>query len=93
VKRENVTGIELRFTWNVSLWELMKVGERRLNLLRAFNAHEGVGAEADTVPPKLLIPLQGGRGDGVAVTAEEVEAEGPLLSDGWLGRERPPDAG
>jgi aldehyde:ferredoxin oxidoreductase len=60
--------------WNVSLWELMKVGERRLNLLRAFNAREGVGAEADTVPPKLLIPLQGGASDGVAVTAEEVEA-------------------
>jgi len=58
--------------WNVSLWELMKVGERRLNLLRAFNAREGIGAEADTVPPKLLIPLQGGRSDGVAVTAEEV---------------------
>jgi aldehyde:ferredoxin oxidoreductase len=59
--------------WNVSLWELMKVGERRLNLLRAFNAREGVGAEADTVPPKLLIPLQGGASDGMAVTAEEVE--------------------
>jgi len=60
--------------WDVSLWELMKVGERRLNLLRAFNAREGAGAEADTVPPKLLVPLQGGRSDGVAVTAEEVEA-------------------
>jgi aldehyde:ferredoxin oxidoreductase len=59
--------------WNVSLWELMKVGERRLNLLRAFNAREGVGAEADTVPPKLLIPLQGGKSDGLVVTAEEVE--------------------
>jgi aldehyde:ferredoxin oxidoreductase len=59
--------------WNVSLWELMTVGERRLNLLRAFNAREGSGAEADTVPPKLLIPLQSGKSDGVAVTAEEVE--------------------
>jgi aldehyde:ferredoxin oxidoreductase len=59
--------------WDVSLWELMKVGERRLNLLRAFNAREGVGGEADTVPPKLLVPLQGGMSDGVAVTAEEVE--------------------
>ena len=59
--------------WNVSLWELMKVGERRLNLLRAFNAREGAGAEADTVPPKLLIPLQGGASDGLAVTAAEVE--------------------
>ena len=60
--------------WDVSLWELMKVGERRLNLLRAFNAREGVGAEADTVPPKLRTPLQGGASDGVAVTAGEVEA-------------------
>jgi aldehyde:ferredoxin oxidoreductase len=60
--------------WNVSLWELMKVGQRRLNLLRAFNAREGVGAEADTVPAKLLIPLQGGKSEGLAVTAKEVEA-------------------
>jgi len=60
--------------WNVSLWELMKVGERRLNLLRAFNVREGVGAEADSVPPKLLIPLRGGKSDGFVVTAEEVEA-------------------
>ncbi len=77
--------------WNVSLWELMKVGERRLNLLRAFNAREGVGAEADTVPPKLLIPLQGGRSDGVAVTAEEVEAAKALYyrMAGWDENGRP----
>jgi aldehyde:ferredoxin oxidoreductase len=59
--------------WDISLWELMKVGERRLNLLRAFNAREGVGSEADTVPPKLLVPLKGGTSNGVAVTIEEVE--------------------
>ena len=59
--------------WNCSLWELMKVGERRLNLMRAFNAREGVGMEADTMPPKLAVPLEGGNSDGIAVTAEEVE--------------------
>jgi aldehyde:ferredoxin oxidoreductase len=59
--------------WNTNLWELMKVGERRLNMLRAFNAREGIGAEADRLPPKLLLPLEGGASDGVAVTAEEVE--------------------
>jgi len=71
--------------WNTSLWELMKVGERRLNLLRAFNAREGVGAEADTVPPKLFLPLQGGPTDGVAVTVEEVEAAKALYyqMSGW----------
>jgi aldehyde:ferredoxin oxidoreductase len=60
--------------WNVSLWELMKVGERRLNMMRAFNAREGAGSAEDTVPPKLLIPLDGGKSDGIAVTAAEVEA-------------------
>jgi aldehyde:ferredoxin oxidoreductase len=58
--------------WEVTLWELMKVGERQLNLMRAFNAREGVGAEADTVPPKLEVPLQGGRSGGVSVDADNV---------------------
>lgn len=57
-----------------SLWEIMKVGERRVNLMRAFNAREGVGSDADTIPPKLHVPLEGGKSDGMAVTAEEVEA-------------------
>ncbi|NLF03310.1 MAG: aldehyde:ferredoxin oxidoreductase, partial [Anaerolineales bacterium] len=60
--------------WNVSMWELMKVGERRLNLMRAFNAREGVGSEADTAPPKLFVPLEGGPTNGVAVTVEELRA-------------------
>ena len=71
--------------WNVSLWELMKAGQRRLNLMRAFNSREGVGREADTVPPKLLIPLQGGPTDGVAVTTEEMEQARALYYQmmGW----------
>jgi aldehyde:ferredoxin oxidoreductase len=58
--------------WNASLWELMKAGERRLNLIRAFNAREGVGAEGDVPPPKLFVPLTGGPTDGVAVTEDEL---------------------
>ena len=71
--------------WDVSLWELMKAGERQLNLLRAFNAREGSGAEADTTPPKLLIPLKGGASDGTAVAAEEMEAAKALYYQmaGW----------
>jgi aldehyde:ferredoxin oxidoreductase len=59
--------------WNVNLWELMKAGERRINLLRAFNAREGVGAGADTMPKKLALPLRGGATDGVAIPVEEFE--------------------
>ena len=42
-------------------------------MLRAFNAREGVGAEADTIPPKVVQPLRGGPSDGIAVSEEEVE--------------------
>jgi aldehyde:ferredoxin oxidoreductase len=77
--------------WDVSLEELMKVGERRLNLLRAFNAREGAGSEADALPKKLSIPLTGGASDGVAVTVEEVETAKALYYQmaGWDEEGRP----
>jgi aldehyde:ferredoxin oxidoreductase len=59
--------------WPVTVDELQRVGERRLNLLRAFNAREGIGREADTLPKKLQKALVGGKSDGISVTAEEVE--------------------
>ncbi|MFO7624769.1 MAG: aldehyde ferredoxin oxidoreductase family protein, partial [Anaerolineales bacterium] len=45
--------------WPVSLFELMKVGERRLNLLRIFNAREGFSRKDDCLPPKFFKPLGG----------------------------------
>ncbi len=77
--------------WNVSLWELLKVGERRLNMMRVFNVRDGACAEADTVPPKLLTPLQGGRSDGIAVTEDEVAAAkaGYYQMAGWDADGRP----
>jgi aldehyde:ferredoxin oxidoreductase len=71
--------------WNVSLWEMMKVGERRVNLLRAFNAREGVGAAADTLPHKLTVPLKGGASDGAVVSQEEFDAAKALYYQmvGW----------
>lgn len=60
--------------WETSLWELMKVGERRLNLLRAFNAREGIGREADTLPKKLFKPLLGGGPtEGLKIEQEEFQ--------------------
>jgi aldehyde:ferredoxin oxidoreductase len=63
--------------WNVSLWELMKAGERSLNMLRAFNAREGFTKTDDKLPAKLFKPLTGGPSDGVAVTDEEMAAALP----------------
>ncbi|MBI2218389.1 MAG: aldehyde ferredoxin oxidoreductase family protein [Candidatus Rokubacteria bacterium] len=58
--------------WDATLEEVMKIGERRLHLLRAFNAREGIGKDADTLPKKLFKPLEGkGPTAGVALTPEE----------------------
>jgi aldehyde:ferredoxin oxidoreductase len=69
----------------------MKVGERRLNLLRAFNAREGVGAAADTMPPRLLVPLTGGASDGLVIDPVEVQAAKALYyrMAGWDDNGRP----
>jgi aldehyde:ferredoxin oxidoreductase len=60
--------------WDATLDELIEVGERRIHLLRAFNAREGIGKNADTLPKKMFEPLAGkGPTVGVHMTAEEFE--------------------
>ncbi|MBN2556764.1 MAG: aldehyde ferredoxin oxidoreductase family protein [Anaerolineales bacterium] len=59
--------------WDVSIDEIFEVGERRLNMLRAFNAREGITREDERIPKKLKTALKGGASDGVYVTDEEVE--------------------
>jgi aldehyde:ferredoxin oxidoreductase len=59
--------------WNYSLFEYMQAGERRLNMLRAFNAREGIGRNEDTLPKKLFKELKGGATDGVKLSHEELE--------------------
>ncbi len=71
--RQLVTLVQAVTGWPVTLFELQKLGERRLNMLRAFNAREGFGRDQDTIPKKLTRPLQGGKSDGLFVTVEEVE--------------------
>jgi aldehyde:ferredoxin oxidoreductase len=63
--------------WRVSLYELMKVGERRLNLLRAFNAREGFGRKDDQLPKKFYKALQG-EGPTAGVTMDPAEFEAAL---------------
>ena len=69
--KQLVEAVQAVTGWNVSLFEIMKVGERRLNMLRAFNAREGIGSEADILPPKFFhSPLRGGKSDGYVVDEE-----------------------
>ncbi|MGQ9553598.1 MAG: aldehyde ferredoxin oxidoreductase family protein [Anaerolineae bacterium] len=59
--------------WDVSLYELMKVGERRLNMMRAFNAREGFSRKDDWLPPRCFQPKVGGPSDGYAISQAELE--------------------
>ncbi len=60
--------------WDVDMKEILEVGERRLNMLRAFNSREGVGRESDTLPKKMFKrPLEGGRSDGYVLDEGEWE--------------------
>ncbi|HJW75561.1 MAG TPA: aldehyde ferredoxin oxidoreductase family protein [Thermoleophilia bacterium] len=56
--------------WSVSFWELMRAGERRVTLMKAFNAREGLGVESDTLPARMFEPLLGGTRDGARVDGE-----------------------
>lgn len=71
--------------WNYSLYEYMKAGERRLNMLRAFNAREGIDRKDDTLPKKLYKELRGGATDGVKLDETEIERAKDLYYEmsGW----------
>jgi aldehyde:ferredoxin oxidoreductase len=59
--------------WDANLQELLTVGERRLNMMRAFNAREGFTREQDVLPPKLSQPRVSGPSHGLFVDAAELE--------------------
>jgi aldehyde:ferredoxin oxidoreductase len=59
--------------WDVTSEELLTLGKRRLNMLRAFNAREGIDRAADRLPKKLEKALAGGETDGVSVDLQAVE--------------------
>ncbi len=60
--------------WQVSLYELLKVGERRVNLMRVFNAREGFDRRQDELPAKFFRPL-GGTGPTAGVSIDRAEFE------------------
>jgi aldehyde:ferredoxin oxidoreductase len=61
--------------WDVSVEEIQTIGQRRLNLMRAYNAREGLNRDQDTLPQKLFSKaLEGGRSDGAILEQAELEA-------------------
>ena len=77
---QSVTGWQ-----DFSYAELEKVGERRINMMRAFNAREGFDRGNDLVPEKLFKPLKGGASDGWKLDQAELAAamENYYQLTGW----------
>jgi len=64
---EKVTG------WNTTVWELMKAGERCMNMMRAFNVREGLTKKDDRLPKRLHRALTSGPLKGAKLDKDEFE--------------------
>jgi aldehyde:ferredoxin oxidoreductase len=71
--------------WDVSIPELLQIGERAVNLARIFNVREGFGRKDDTLPGRLFSPLENGALNGVGISRTEFEQalSALYLLKGW----------
>ena len=59
--------------WNMSVWEIMKVGERAVALARLFNAREGFTAKDDALPERFYTGVSSGPLKGKGVDREAMK--------------------
>ena len=57
--------------WDMTISEMLSVGERANTMARLFNLREGFSAADDTLPTRLFEPLQNGALEGVAIDRAE----------------------
>ena len=60
--------------WNMKPAELVKIGERAINLCRAFNVREGFSRKDDTLPKRLSDSLPDGQYKGQRITHDELQS-------------------
>ena len=58
--------------WNTNLWEMMKLGERCINMARAFNVREGRSKADDFLPKRFRTAFESGPLQGVAIKDDEL---------------------
>jgi aldehyde:ferredoxin oxidoreductase len=60
--------------WDVSMEEVLQIGERATNMARVFNTREGFSRADDALPERLFQPLENGTLAGQSMPREEFEA-------------------
>jgi aldehyde:ferredoxin oxidoreductase len=63
---EVVESVNAATDWNLTLDDLLEIGERATNLARIFNAREGFSRKDDILPERIFSPLQEGALEGEA---------------------------
>lgn len=71
--------------WETSFHEIIKVGERAINMARLFNLREGLTDKDDTLPERLFQPLPDGPLAGRSVPREQFKEALQLYYElmGW----------
>jgi aldehyde:ferredoxin oxidoreductase len=73
---ETVEFVRAATGWqDFTLDELLAVGERRINMMRAMNARLGLDRKADALPEKFFTPLTGeGPTAGISLSHDEIQS-------------------
>ncbi|MBX2997471.1 MAG: aldehyde ferredoxin oxidoreductase family protein [Caldilineaceae bacterium] len=79
---------------DMTMWELVKVGERANTMSRLFNLREGFGIEDDQLPQRMFDPLENGKLKGVALDREAFDRALRLYYQmaGWTAEGVPTEA-
>jgi aldehyde:ferredoxin oxidoreductase len=82
---EVVTAVRAATGWDVTIQDLLRVGERATNLARAFNVREGFTRRDDTLPERLFQPMENGKLEGAAIAKDDFERSMTELYEqkGW----------
>jgi len=59
--------------WDLSIEEMLQIGERATNLARLFNQREGFSRQDDVLPERMYEPLENGALQGESMSRQEVE--------------------
>lgn len=70
---EVVESVNVVTDWDVSLDDLLEIGERATNMARVFNAREGFTRKDDTLPERLFGPLENGKLEGECYPKDDFE--------------------
>jgi len=82
---EMVASVNDAAGWDLSLDDILEIGERATNLARVFNAREGFTRKDDTLPDRLFGPLENGALQGESFPRDEFESALTVLYGlkGW----------